>query len=139
MSPQFVSALKTYPLASPWYGTTKARKTMTVLLKVARVYVVFCGASGFLLGQLFFGLFSWVATVAGVAGVAAGLLGRRTATAARSFAIAICAAGVAGVAMDAFHYYTELHSPGNSYGWFLIGPYAVALAFIGFMNTRPSS
>jgi hypothetical protein len=110
---------------------------MTFLLNVARVYVVFCGASGFLLGQLFFGQFSWAATIAGVSGIASGLLGQRTAAAARLLTVAICAVGVAGVAMDAFHYYTELNIPGNSFGWFLIGPFAVALVFIGYLNAQP--
>ena len=107
---------------------------MKTRLNVARAYVVFCGASGFLFGQLFFGQFSWAATIAGVSGIVSGLLGRRTAVAARFLTMAICATGVAGVAMDAFRYYTELDIPGNSFGWFLIGPFTAALIFIGYLN-----
>ncbi|OGB22399.1 MAG: hypothetical protein A3I66_14360 [Burkholderiales bacterium RIFCSPLOWO2_02_FULL_57_36] len=109
---------------------------MKFLLNVARVYVIFFGASGFLFGQLFFGQFSWAAMLAGVSGVAAGLLGQRITAAARFLTIAVCATGIAGVAMDAFHYYSELHSPGNYYAWFFIGPFAAALIFIGYLNAR---
>lgn len=111
---------------------------MKLLLSVARVYLIFFGASGFLFGQLFFGQFSWAAMLAGVFGVAGGLLGQRIAVELRLLTIAVCAAGIAGVAMDAFHYYAELQSPGNYYAWFLIGPYAAALVFIGYLNARPT-
>lgn len=111
---------------------------MKSLLNVLRAYVVFFGASGFLFGQLFFGQFSCAATLAGASGVVGGLLGQRTSAVARFLAMAVCVTGIAGVAMDAFHYYSELNSPGNYYAWFFIGPFATALVFIGYLNARPA-
>lgn len=111
---------------------------MKTLLIVARVYVIFFGASGFLFGQLFFGQFSWAAMLAGVSGVVGGLLGQRIAVELRFLTIAVCATGIAGVAMDALHYYSELNTPGNYYAWIFIGPFAAALAFIGYLYARPA-
>jgi hypothetical protein len=112
---------------------------MKTLLSITRAYVVFVGASGFLFGQLFFGQFSLAATLAGLSGVISGILGRRITTRARLLTSLVCAAGLAGVAMDAFHYYSELHIPGNYYAWFLIGPFAAGLVFIGYLNVKPTT
>jgi hypothetical protein len=109
---------------------------MNALQTVARVYLVLVGASGFLFGQLFFGHFSWTATLAGVSGVASGILGQRAATTAALITALVCAAGILGVAADAFHYYSELQIPGNDYASVLVGIFAAGLVLIGYLNVK---
>lgn len=111
---------------------------MKAILKAARACAIFVGASGFLFGQLYFGTFSLAATIAGVSGVLAGALSWLADRNARLKRVVFvcCAAGLLGVAMDAYHYYTELHRPGNYYAWFLIGPYIATLLLIGWHALR---
>lgn len=106
---------------------------MTILLHVARGYVVFFGAAGFLFGQVFCGNYSIPATLAGVAGVLTGLISwlPSRSLVVRAIVTLCGVAGVVGVTMDALHYYTTLHSPGNYYAWFLIGPFTAFLLLIG--------
>ena len=105
---------------------------MNALLNIARGYVIFMGASGFLFGQLFFGTFSFAASLAGVSGISAGVLSWRSIErqGVRPFVVLSCIAGVVGVALDALHYYSHLDAPGNYYAWFLNGPFVVALLLI---------
>lgn len=104
----------------------------------ARAYLVFVGASGFIFGQLFFGQFSWGATLAGVGGVVVGILGQRATLQARLVTGLACTIGIAGVAMDAFGYYSRPHAPGNDYAWILVGIFAAGLVFVGYLNAKPT-
>ncbi len=109
------------------------------LLKAARSYVVFFGAAGFLFGQVFNGYFSFAGTLAGVSGILAAVLGGPRAPRSAGLdhlVVPCCLAGCIGVALDAYHYYTVLDSPGNYYAWFLTGPYVGALLLIGY-HARP--
>ena len=96
----------------------------------ARLYAFYMGAI-FLFGQLFAGHFSPGATIAGVCGLITSVLPILTNERARRIAASVSLAALAGVALDAYHYYTKLDIPGNYYAWFLIGPFAVAVAFLG--------
>jgi hypothetical protein len=103
---------------------------MTALHSLARLYVIFVAASGFLFGQIFTGFFSLPATLAGVCGIAAASLSKSPHR--RTLVGGLCAASLVGVALDALHYYTQLAIPGNYYAWFLIGPYCLCLVFIAY-------
>jgi hypothetical protein len=107
---------------------------MRMTLVFARVYAVLVGAVGFLFGQIFTGDFSLAALLAGVSGVASGLLGVPNTRVERGSAAVLCVVGMVGVAMDAFRYYRDLQIPGSYYPWLLIGPFALALFFIGYRN-----
>jgi hypothetical protein len=107
---------------------------MKYLIDAARFYLAFIGASGFLFGQLFFGDFSIVATMAGVSGILAGALSWPGFKVSRYpwLVTLCCSTGLVGVALDVYHYYSEDHVPGNSYAWFLIGPFIVCLLLVGY-------
>ena len=106
---------------------------MKTLFNILRGYVIFVGGSGFLFGQLFFNNFSLAASLAGFGGVLAAILGwPATNRPGLNSLIVFCAiAGMIGVGMDAYHYYTKLNSSGNYYAWFMIGPYTLFLFVIG--------
>jgi hypothetical protein len=103
------------------------------LLHLAWTYAILVAAAGFLFGQLFFGTFAVGATLAGASGVAAVFLSWLNDGKPRLWPLVVlCStAGIVGVGLDAWRYYTELNIPGSYYAWFLIGPYVVALVLIG--------
>jgi len=110
---------------------------MKNLLIICQVYVIFVASSGFLFGQFFFGNFDVPSTVAGIFGILAGSFGlgwirQNISVARKCLLIFFCAAGIAGVFMDAYDYYVNHHFPGNDYDWFLIGPFCLALAVIAY-------
>jgi membrane-bound ClpP family serine protease len=110
---------------------------MTYLVKTSRWIALFVGGAGFLFGQLFAGEFSIAGTLAGVGGVAAGMLTLRPwRNATRFAAFAACAMGLFGAGMHAWDYYSVPQLPGNYYAWFLTAPFAAALAFIAFDAAR---
>lgn len=115
---------------------------MPAALSISAVLIGFVAASGFLFGQLFFGHFSFPASLAGVAGLACSFgafnMAGRPAWAPAWVAWAGIAA-LAGVAMDAAHYYLYLAIPGNYYAWALIGPFAACTAFVAFVARRRRS
>ena len=113
----------------------------SIFLAAVRMYVVFVAAAGYLFGQVFFGRFTFVATLIGVSGVLAGVLPQSTGQGGkhrfvRDLTLASCAAGLVGVGLDAYQYYTTLHAPGNSYPWFLVGLFALGLCAIAAAITR---
>ena len=96
----------------------------------ARLWAFYMGFI-FLFGQLFAGHFSAAATLAGVCGLVAAVLPVFKNERAKRIAAFVCFASVAGVAGDVYDYYAHLAIPGNYYAWFLIGPFALATAFLG--------
>lgn len=110
---------------------------MNALLLLVRGYVVLVAAAGFIFGQFFFATFSIGETVAGVFGVIAGLLGSVKDNPMRNRVVIIaCAAAIAGVGIDAYHYYKFLDTPGNDYSWGLIGPFIMGLIFVAISCAR---
>ena len=112
---------------------------MRLLLVFARVYSVLLGAMGLLFGQLFSGNISLGASLAGVSGIVGGLLGVRSTRSARVTAALVCLVGIVGVAIDAYRYYRNSQIPGDYYAWALIGPFVLALLFIGYRNVTASA
>jgi hypothetical protein len=74
---------------------------MNALLAMARSFVIFIGALGFIFGQLFFGSFSLSATLAGVSGILAGTLSGWIVRCPglKHVVVACCTAGLVGVAL----------------------------------------
>jgi hypothetical protein len=108
---------------------------MRTLLPISCGYSLFVALSGFLFGQLFFGQFTFAATLAGVAGATSAVIGFKLSSHSNTLKVpvTVCACGaVVGVAMDAIHYYRDFAIPGNYYGWFMIGPFCLAQAFIAY-------
>ena len=106
---------------------------MDTFILICRFYVIFVAAAGFLFGQLYFAIFEWPATIAGVFGLLSGGLSGKfvTNSRARSFAVILfCFTSVVGVAFDAYNYYAHLNIPGNYYAWFMIGPFCLCLLVI---------
>jgi hypothetical protein len=115
---------------------------MDTFILICRIYVIFVAASGFLFGQLYFAIFEWPATIAGVFGLLSGGLSGKLAENSRplSYAvIAFCLASLVGVVFDAYHYYTYLDIPGNYYAWIMIGPYCFCLLVIAWKVSRNKS
>lgn len=111
-----------------------SQRIMLVALCASALYTGFVALSGFLLGQIFFGDFSVIAGVIGVAGLAASagafMLAFRPA-AAPHWLMWSSAFGILGVVADAANYYINLAIPGNYYAWALVGPFVACLGFIG--------
>jgi hypothetical protein len=111
---------------------------MNAALNMTRAYALLMGAK-ILLAQAFTGYFSVEATLAGVSGALAGVLGWLFGERARRIVAVACVAGVMGVAADAVYYYRELNIQGTYYAWFLIAPFVLALLFIGYSSVlRPN-
>lgn len=112
----------------------------TTILTIACGIAVFVAGAGFLFGQAFSGIFSLTDSLAGVAGVLAGLLGWRQSANPRvkRFIAACCAVALIGVALDAFRYYSELQRAGNYYPWVLVGPFIASIVLIGYVALTPS-
>lgn len=107
---------------------------MEMMLNLCRACAIFVAASGFLFGQSFFGQFEFAATLTGVFGLiaAASGLGKTSLAPMRAWIISVSSIlALVGVGLDAHDYYSREHSSGSYYAWFLIGPFCVAMVFIG--------
>lgn len=134
-----MNGVRDNPRAGTWGSSPGASAqppaiVLAILLGIARCYVIFVGAAGFLLGSVFFNTFFVGALLAGLSGVAAAVsdwfaTGRPRIN--RAVPV-LCAGGLIGVALDAFRYYTQLDFPGNYYAWPMIGPFAAALVLLGW-------
>jgi len=110
------------------------------VLSLAGLYVVLISVLGFL-GQIFFGMFSLVATAASISAMLAVLF------AAVCRGIPKCRFAVAGMtlvalscaALDAIQYYRLYDSPGNYYPWDLQLPFIICLIVVGFAGALVSS
>lgn len=103
-----------------------------VVRTMVRVMVAFIGFS-FLLGQLFFGIFEWHSTIAGLGGLAAaGLMGLPVKSGPTLSKVGIIGgvAGLLGLGVDIYDYYANLNGSGNYYAWFLTLPYAAGIIFL---------
>jgi len=108
---------------------------MKDLILGARILVIFLSASGYLFGQLFFGEFTWYATISGIFGVLAGSLSGKFISSRKESAYSVlvfCVVAIIGVVFDAYNYYEYLDIPGNDFGWYLKVPYIASLILIGW-------
>jgi hypothetical protein len=106
---------------------------MQVLEQAARVYALFMGAGGFLMGQLYAGGLSLGPTLAGLAGCVAGLCASRVRGPAewgRRAIVLAAAVGVPAVALDAYQHYAQPSASAQMYVWFLTLPFVAALVFL---------
>ncbi len=112
----------------------RADTILTNLLRLARAAVAFVAASGFLFGQLFFGVLEWHAMLAGCAGLLAVLASLRIDRGGRLVplaAILACAAALVGVGIDAQDYYSRYRAnSGSYYPWVLMAPFILGLLVI---------
>jgi hypothetical protein len=100
--------------------------------------IVLFVAVAFLFGQLFSGDFSPGATMAGLGGIVAGMLGLFDAsTTMRRVVVIFATLGLGGAALHAYEYYASSPLPGNYYAWFLTGPFMAALVVIAWPSLRP--
>jgi hypothetical protein len=112
---------------------------MPLALAFSAVVLGFVAASGFLLGQLFFGMFSVSATLAGCGGLVAavGAAGMAVGAAwAPRWAFWPAAGALLGVVLDVAQYHLYAAIPGNYYGWMMIGPFAASAAFVAWVARR---
>jgi hypothetical protein len=117
------------------------------LLVAACLYIVFFAVVGYGFGQLFFGDFSWAATVGALSAlgaVAGGSLcdGWKH---CRILVAALCALSIACVGIEAIQFYRYFDIPGNYFGWamriaFILCLFALAAASLfGHLRHRPQS
>jgi len=106
------------------------------ILILARMFVLFVSVSGFLIGQLFFGIFSISATITGVSGLLAGALSLLPThyRLLRLLVFIFCVITLLGVGVDAVQYYVKDHMPGNYYGWSLMCPFIASLLLIAYSS-----
>ncbi len=99
---------------------------------LASLYVVFFSVVGYGFGQLFFGTFSWVATVCALSalGTVLGAAVCASRTWCRGALAALALTAIACVALEAIEYYRKLDIPGNDFAWEMRGPFVLCLAFI---------
>jgi hypothetical protein len=104
----------------------------TSVVLVASLYIVFMSLVGYGFGQLFFGTFSWVATICAVAALGS------------VFGVAICAGrswcrpmlivlsciAILCFGLEVADYYRRLNSPGNSFAWDLKAPFLLGLLIV---------
>ncbi len=105
---------------------------MQSLRAICRFIAIIVGFS-FLFGQLFFDDFGIAQTITGIFGMAVGVGSRESKIQLRAYQVTINIFGafsLLGVIFDAIEYYSNYHSPGNYYAWFLIGPYIFAIIVI---------
>ncbi len=109
---------------------------MSAALSISRALVAFVAASGFLFGQLFFGTFELHATIAGVAGLLAVLLGLVPARAGKgpaALAALCCLAALAAAGVDVADYYRDYNpNSGSYYPWILVAPFCIGLLVLLF-------
>lgn len=105
------------------------------VLVICALFIAFQAGVGFLFGQFFAGHFSVAATLAGGTGLAcsvgAVVLAARP-VASASWVRWAALAAVLGVALDIAEYYVFSAIPGNYYPWFLVVPYVLCLAWVGY-------
>lgn len=103
---------------------------MKIALQFGCAYIIFVSGAGFLFGQAFFGQFTLGATMAGMAGLAGGILAflaRERIIKRAPFTLAVCVVCLVGVLLDVRHHYANHHSENNRYAWDMIGPYLFAV------------
>lgn len=109
------------------------------MLILCGLFIAFQAGVGFLFGQLFAGHFSVAATLTGAAGLAcsAGAV-LLTARPKQSIPWVRWAAllTLVGTVLDVADYYMYLAIPGNYYPWFLVAPFAVSVAWVGYVAHR---
>ena len=104
-----------------------------IALYFSCAYIAFVSGAGFLFGQAFAGQFSFGATLAGVSGIASGILAilaRELIRKKTLLTLVACVACLVGVLLDVRDYYVKDHSEGNYYAWFMIGPYLFGLLML---------
>jgi hypothetical protein len=102
-------------------------------MMLASLYVVLFSVVGYGFGQLFFGTFSWVATVCALSALGSvfGVAACAGRTWCRWALAALALIAIACVGLETIHYYRELDIPGNDFAWEMRGPFVLCLAFIG--------
>jgi hypothetical protein len=88
---------------------------MRTAIIMSRVICVFMGIVH-LFGQLFFGVFALVPTIAGISGIIAGSLSAASRAPAK-FLLLVAPLGVLAVGADAYECYASEQIPGNYYAW----------------------
>ena len=109
----------------------------STFLAVARVYVVFVAAAGFLFGQVFFADFKVIATLTGVFGVLAGAFPPKQIERSPIVGLLVFVSSVVSIvsiAVDAYQYYTSPHAPGNAYPWLIHSLFVVGLCVIAISS-----
>lgn len=108
------------------------RKLTAVVLGFASIFVTLYAFIAFI-GQVFFGIFSPVATVGSLSALGA-VFGAAACAGRRWCGVLIallCLAAIASVFLEALDYYRHHDIPGNYFGWGLRVPFVLCLALIG--------
>ena len=107
---------------------------MKALVAIASTYALFVSLFGFLFGQMFFADFSFSLSIAGAAGVLAGVSGLIMSLTNKAHTLALWSAIAClfGVVLNAGDYYSNLHASGNYYAWQMVGPLCLALLCIAY-------
>lgn len=111
------------------------------MLVVCALFIAFQASVGFLFGQFFAGHFSLAATLAGCAGLACSvgaIVLAANPTAQASWVRWAAIAALFGVGLDVASYWVYWAIPGNYYPWFLVVPYALCIARVGYTAQRRS-
>lgn len=108
---------------------------MSIALSTAGLFIGFVTFNSYLLSQVWFGEFSALSTMTGVAGLATSAgafqLAKRPSV-APVWVMWSSLAAILGEVAAAADYYVNWDIPGNSYAWNISGPLLACLCFIGF-------
>jgi hypothetical protein len=104
----------------------------TSIVLLASLYVVFIAVVGYGFGQLFFGTFSWVATICALSALgsvfgAAICAGRSW---CRPILVLLSVIAILCFGLEVADYYLRLDIPGNNFSWDMNAPFLLSLLIL---------
>jgi hypothetical protein len=108
------------------------RAIISGIVLLASLYIVFIALIGYGLGQLFFGMFSWVATICALSALGS-VFGAALCTGkswCRLFFASLSLIAILCFGLEVVDYYRRLDIPGNNFAWDMKAPFLLSLLIL---------